>query len=80
MRVGGGALNGELIDAASDAGVRALNGGCNCVGVLGATLGGGVSRFLNVLGLPADNVVGARMVVADGRVVEMSEAENADLL
>ena len=38
ISAGGGALNDEFIEAAYDAGVQVLNGGCNCVGVLGATL------------------------------------------
>lgn len=35
---------------------------------------------MNVLGLPADNVIGARMVVADGTIVDVSETDNTDLL
>ncbi|CAI6339305.1 unnamed protein product [Periconia digitata] len=80
IRIGGGVLNEELIQIAYDNGLQVLNGGCNCVGVMGATLGGGVSRNMNLYGLPADNLVSARVVTSDGSIVVASSTENEDLL
>ncbi|PVI05760.1 FAD-binding domain-containing protein [Periconia macrospinosa] len=80
VRIGGGVINEEIIQVAYENGVQVLNGGCNCVGVLGATLGGGVSRFMNLYGLPADNLISASVVTSTGSVVTASSIENSDLL
>lgn len=47
---------------------------------MGSTLGGGVSRFMNLYGLPADNLVSANLVTAEGDLIEVSDASNPDLL
>ncbi|KAI9669063.1 MAG: hypothetical protein M1831_000655 [Alyxoria varia] len=80
VTVGGGAIHGEFVDAAYENGVQVLNGGCNCVGVMGSTLGGGVSRFMNRYGLPADNVISANLVTGDGQLLEVSATSHPDLL
>ncbi|KAI9836334.1 MAG: hypothetical protein M1837_003401 [Sclerophora amabilis] len=80
VHIGGGVLNEELIEAAYENEVQVLNGGCNCVGVMGSTLGGGVSRFMNRYGLPADNVVCANLVTGEGEMIEVSETSHPDLL
>jgi FAD/FMN-containing dehydrogenase len=49
------------------------------VGVAGATLGGGAGIASRKFGLTIDNLVSARMVAADGRVLTASDNENADL-
>ena len=56
-----------------------MNGGCNCVGILGATLGGGLSRWNNLYGMGVDNVVSANLVTADGELVHASKDVNPDL-
>ena len=60
--------------------MREVNGGCNCVGVLGSTLGGGVSRWMDKYGLPADNLIAATVATANGSLVHVSEDCNEDLL
>src|SRR4051794_10501063 len=47
---------------------------------MGLTLGGGVSRFMNRHGVPADNLVSANLVTAKGEIVEVSETSNPELL
>ncbi|KAJ3540529.1 hypothetical protein NM208_g5025 [Fusarium decemcellulare] len=79
VTIGGGTLNGDWVDAAYANGVQVLNGGCNCVGVLGATLGGGVSRWMNRYGMPVDNVVSANLVTSDGELIKVSKDTNSDL-
>lgn len=39
--IGGGAAIGDVIAAANTAGALVITGNCNCVGALGAMLGGG---------------------------------------
>ncbi|KAK7225258.1 hypothetical protein V2G26_013261 [Clonostachys chloroleuca] len=80
MLVGGGALNSEYVAAATNNGVIVLNGGCNCVGVSGLTLGGGLSYWMNEFGMPVDNLISANLVTASGELIEVSEHKNEDLL
>jgi FAD/FMN-containing dehydrogenase len=49
-------------------------------GAAGLTLGGGLGRVGRHFGLACDNLVGADVVTADGRLVRTSETENPDLL
>lgn len=39
--IGGGAAIGDVVSAANAAGALVITGNCNCVGALGAMLGGG---------------------------------------
>ena len=41
--------------------------------------GGGYSNLTGQYGLAVDNLVGAEVVLADGRIVRCSEAEESDL-
>jgi FAD/FMN-containing dehydrogenase len=49
------------------------------VGVAGGTLGGGAGIASRKFGLTIDNLVSAKMVAADGRLLTASDAENIDL-
>ena len=78
-RCGGGATWGEL-DAATQAHGLAVTGGfISKTGVAGLTLGGGIGWLVRVAGLSCDNVVGARVVTADGQVLDTNATENPDL-
>ncbi|MBT8300461.1 MAG: FAD-binding oxidoreductase [Maribacter sp.] len=48
-------------------------------GVGGLTLGGGLSWLRRKVGMSIDNIVGANMVLADGKYIHVSESENQDL-
>lgn len=43
--IGGGASIGDVIASADAAGALVITGNCNCVGALGAMLGGGYGAF-----------------------------------
>jgi FAD/FMN-containing dehydrogenase len=48
-------------------------------GIGGLTLGGGVGFLTGAHGLAVDNLVAARIVLANGEIVRTSDGENSDL-
>ncbi|KAK8119641.1 uncharacterized protein PG998_004267 [Apiospora kogelbergensis] len=77
--IGGGARINETIAHASAAGALVETGNCNCVGALGAILGGGYGNLMGLYGFGVDNVVSMRVVTADGRIRDVTAASDADL-
>jgi FAD/FMN-containing dehydrogenase len=70
----------EEFDAATQAHGLATTMGVNGdTGIAGLTLGGGLGRLGRKHGLTCDNLLAAEMVLADGRIVTASAAENPDL-
>ncbi|WP_049561830.1 FAD-binding oxidoreductase [Nonomuraea sp. SBT364] len=73
VRVGPGVRVGELARRLAGHGRMVPCGWCPEVGVTGAVLGGGYGVFSRLYGLGADHLLGARVVLADGRAVEAGD-------
>jgi hypothetical protein len=78
-RISGGSLLAELDGAAQEHGLVCPVGVVSHTGVAGLTLGGGMGRLQRKHGLTIDNLVGADLVTADGRVVHASGDEHPEL-
>lgn len=77
--VGAGARLGEVYDALHEHG-RTIAAGCGPpVGIAGLTLGGGLGILGRKHGLTSDQLVGAEVVLADGRVVECDAKRDEEL-
>ena len=78
-RVDAGVLWGEVTAPASEHGLAPLAGSSPDVGVVGYTLGGGVSWLGRKHGLAADSVLAIEVVTADGRLRRVDAEHDADL-
>jgi len=78
-QIGAGARLGEVYRTLHAHG-RSLPAGCGAsVGVAGLTLGGGIGLLGRAFGLTCDRLLGARVVLASGRLVECDEGRESDL-
>jgi len=76
---GGGVLWGEFDAATQQHGLHTPGGRVTTTGVGGFTTGGGYGWTSSKYGLTCDNLIGAEVVLADGRIVTANERDNADL-
>ena len=78
-RAGAGVLWADVVNAAAEHGLAALAGSSPDVGVVGYTLGGGLSFLARKHGLAANKVTAIELVTADGRHVRTTEHNEPDL-
>jgi FAD binding domain len=78
-RVDAGVRSLELVEAAARHGLSPLPGSSPDVGVVGYTLGGGLSWFGRKYGLAANSVHAIELVTADGRFVRADREHESDL-
>lgn len=78
-RVQGCALISEVVAQAYANDARILTGNCNCVGTLGAALGGGYGFLMGVYGFSVDNILSIDVVLANGSAVVVGPNRNPDL-
>jgi FAD/FMN-containing dehydrogenase len=77
--VGAGARLGDVYDALQSHGLAIPAGTCPSVGVAGLTLGGGLGILGRKYGVTSDHLVGAEIVLADGRILACDEHHDEDL-
>ena len=78
-RAEAGVLSGEVVRAAAQYGLAPLTGSSADVGVVGYTLGGGLSLLGRRYGLAANNVRAIELVTAEGRIVRADRETERDL-
>lgn len=75
----GGTYVGQVVDYLWDRGHVATTGSCDCVGMLGPTLGGGHGRQEGLYGMVIDNIIKLNVVLANGAAVTVSKDRHPDL-
>jgi FAD/FMN-containing dehydrogenase len=76
---GGGVIWAELNDAAAEHGLAVTGGVISTTGIAGYTLGGGLGWLMAKYGLAADNLLAVELVTAEGEVLQVDAASDADL-
>ncbi|WP_077304600.1 FAD-binding oxidoreductase [Terribacillus halophilus] len=71
---------GPLVSSLAARGFMSPFGDSPTVGIAGLTLGGGIGPLQRTIGLASDNLIGVKMVDAEGRTIIADENNNADLL
>lgn len=79
VTVQGGTIISELVGAAYDNDAQVVTGNCDCVGVMGAMLGGGYGRLMGEYGLMVDNVLSMNLVTAAGTMQTVTASSDPDL-
>jgi FAD/FMN-containing dehydrogenase len=77
--IGGGVSVSQAIAAGTAAGAFILTGNCDCVGALGAYLGGGYGNLMGAYGFGVDNIVSFNLVSAEGILKTVTAASDPDL-
>lgn len=78
-RVQAGAITQDVVAAASPYGLVLSTGDSATVGLGGLATGGGIGFLVRKYGLTIDSLLSAEVVLADGRVVTVSEKEHPSL-
>lgn len=79
VRIGGGAVWGDVATALAAHGLALSSGDTASVGVGGLTLGGGIGWMVRAWGLAVDQLIGAQVVTATGEILEASADAHPEL-
>ncbi|KAL4997559.1 FAD-binding domain-containing protein [Aspergillus recurvatus] len=79
LTVGASVVFSDLFDLLYQSGKMLPMGNAECVGVVGAALGGTIGVFQGPLGLGLDSLVSVRLVTASGDLIEVSKTQHPDL-
>ena len=79
-RVGAGALWGDVVERAGRVHLAALHTSSPGVGVVGSSLGGGLSWYARQHGLQCSAITAVELVLADGTFVRATDQADSDLL
>ncbi|MEW6323343.1 MAG: FAD-binding oxidoreductase [Acidobacteriota bacterium] len=71
---------GDFDKGTTEHGLFTTMGVVSKTGIAGLTLGGGLGWLMGKFGLACDNLIGAEVVTAEGKVLRADEQENPDLL
>jgi FAD/FMN-containing dehydrogenase len=77
--VGTGARLGGFYDSLQERGLTIPGGTCPSVGIAGLALGGGLGILGRSQGVTSDHLIGAEIVLADGRILRCDEGHHEDL-
>jgi FAD/FMN-containing dehydrogenase len=80
VKAGAGLLLGELDGGTQRYGLATPLGVMSGTGIAGLTLGGGLGWLNGRHGLACDNLIGAEVVTADGRILAVGPQDHPDLL
>ncbi|PYI11870.1 FAD-binding domain-containing protein [Aspergillus sclerotiicarbonarius CBS 121057] len=80
MTVGGAVRFSDVEEPCYAVGKAFPVGACPCVGLAGASLGGGIGFYSGLYGAISDSLVSAEVITGTGALVTASESENSDLL
>jgi FAD/FMN-containing dehydrogenase len=75
----GGALISDVVNASYENSALVTTGTCNCVGALGAILGGGFGNLLGLYGFGVDNLLSLNVVTSFGTAITVSPTSHPDL-
>lgn len=79
-RVGAGVLWGDVVERAGRVGLASLHTSGPSVGVVGSSLGGGLSWYARQHGLQCSQITAVELVLADGTFVRATDDSDSDLL
>jgi FAD/FMN-containing dehydrogenase len=76
---GAGLTAGEVTSVLAEHGLAVPFGDTGSVGIGGISLGGGIGYLARRFGLTIDSVIGAEIVTADGRILEIDDRTHPEL-